>query len=72
MSIENKKCDCCDSPVDNHLTLVGDLEVCDACLEALVKTTTVDALGELNSWEKCTVFQFVQKLVNKTVLGKQD
>lgn len=70
MSIENKKCDCCDFDVDNHLTLVGDLEVCDTCLEALVRTTTVDAIGELKDWEKCTIFEFVKKLVNKDVLGK--
>ena len=72
MSIENKKCDCCLSTEDNHLTLVSDLEVCDTCLEALVRTTTVDSIGELKDWEKCSIFEFVKKLVNKTVLGKTE
>lgn len=72
MSIENKKCDCCGCDIDNHLTLVGDLEVCDTCLEALVKTTTVKSINELNDSEKCIIFEYVKELVNVTVIGKGD
>ena len=69
MSIENKWCDACGKKVDNHLTLVGGIEVCDECLEALVKTTTVETISDLGD-DLSKVFLFVRELVNKTVLGK--
>ena len=71
MSIENKKCDACGCDVQDHLTLVGGIEVCDACLEALVKTTTVETISDLGD-DLPKVFLFVRELVNKTVLGKED
>ena len=69
MSIENKLCDACSKKVDNHLTLVGGIEICDECLEALVKTTTVETISDLGD-DLSKVFLFVRELVNKTVLCK--
>lgn len=72
MSIENKKCDCCMGDVQDHLTLVGGIEVCDHCFETLVKTTRDDVLSidDLNENEKHILFNFVCNMINKTVLGK--
>jgi len=74
MSIENKKCDCCLSEVKDHLTLIGGLEICDSCLETLVKTTNKDILdiNELKDYEKHRIFNFVCNLVTKELgLGEK-
>ena len=74
MSIENKKCDSCGCDVKDHLTLVGGIEVCDHCLEALVKTTRDDILSidDMKENEKHILFSFVCNMIKQTVLGEKE
>lgn len=72
MSIENKKCDACGCDVQDHLTLVGGIEVCDLCFETLVKTTTVKNIEELSAFEKIEMFNFVKNMIKQTVLGEKE